>query len=54
MKKILIATHNPGKAKEIKEILPDLDLITLEDINYEMDVEEDQETLEGNSKKKAK
>ena len=54
MKKILIATHNSAKAKEIKEILPDLDLITLEDINCEMDVEEDQETFEGNSKKKAK
>ena len=54
MKKILIATNNEGKVKEIKEILKDYELVTLKDIGYKIEVEEDQETIEGNSKKKAK
>lgn len=54
MKKILVATNNQGKLKEIKEILKDYELVSLRDINYEIEVEEDQETFEGNAKKKAK
>lgn len=54
MKKIVVATNNPGKIKEIKEILTDYELVTLKDIGCEIEVEEDQETFEGNSKKKAK
>lgn len=54
MKKIVVATNNPGKLKEIKEILKDYELLSLKDINCEIEVEEDQETFEGNSKKKAK
>lgn len=54
MKKVVVATNNPGKIKEIKEILTDYELVTLRDINCEIEVEEDQETFEGNSKKKAK
>lgn len=54
MKKILVATHNPGKLKEIQEILKDYQLITLKDINCKIEVNEDQETFEGNAKKKAK
>lgn len=53
MKKIVVATNNPGKIKEIKEILTDYELVTLKDIGCEVEVEEDQETFEGNSKKKA-
>ncbi len=53
MKKIVVATNNPGKIKEIKEILTDYELVTLKDIGCEIEVEEDQETFEGNSKKKA-
>lgn len=53
MKKIIVATTNSGKFKEIKEILKNYELISLKDINCEVKVEEDQETLEGNSKKKA-
>lgn len=53
MKKIIVATTNSGKFKEIKEILKNYELISLKDINCEIEVEEDQETLEGNSKKKA-
>lgn len=54
MKKIVVATNNLGKLKEIKEILKNYELLSLKDINCEMEVEEDQETFEGNSKKKAK
>ncbi len=53
MKKIVVATNNPGKIKEIKEILTDYELVTLKEIGCEIEVEEDQETFEGNSKKKA-
>lgn len=53
MKKIVVATNNLGKLKEIKEILKNYELLSLKDINCEIEVEEDQETFEGNSKKKA-
>lgn len=54
MKKVLVATNNKGKLKEIKEILEDYELISLKDINCEIEVEEDGETFEENAKKKAK
>ncbi len=54
MKKIVVATNNPGKLKEIKDIIKNYELVSLKDINCEIEVEEDQETFEGNSKKKAK
>ena len=54
MKKILIATNNQGKLKEIKQILHEYELLTLKDINCNIEVEEDQESFEGNSLKKAK
>ena len=54
MKKIVVATNTPGKLKEIKEILKNYELLSLKDINCEIEVEENQETFEGNSKKKAK
>ncbi len=52
MKKIVIATNNQGKIKEIRQILKGYELLTLKDIKCE--VEEDQETFEENAKKKAK
>ena len=54
MKKVVIATNNPGKIKEIKEILKDYEILTLKDMNCEIEVEEDQDTFEGNAMKKAK
>jgi len=54
MKKVLVATNNKGKLKEIKEILDDYELISLKDINCEIEVEEDGKTFEENAKKKAK
>lgn len=54
MKKILIATNNKGKVDEIKQILKEYELISLKDINCNIEVEENQDTFEGNSLKKAK
>lgn len=52
--KILIATSNNSKLKEIKEILINYDLISLKDINKEIDIDENGKTFEDNSLKKAK
>lgn len=54
MKKIVIATNNVGKVKEIKEILNDYELLTLKDVGCDIEVEEDTDTFERNSLKKAK
>ncbi len=54
MEKILIATNNKEKIKEMKEILKEYDLISLEDIGCKIDVVEDKESFEGNALKKAK
>ena len=52
-KKIVVATNNQGKLKEIKKILKDYELVTLKEIGCKIEVDEDQETFEGNAKKKA-
>ena len=53
--KILIATNNKHKIYEIKNILKNdkIDLLTLSDLNIDINVEEDKDTLEGNALKKA-
>ncbi len=53
MKKIVVATNNQGKIREIKEILKNYELVTLKEIGCNIEVEENQETFEGNAKKKA-
>ena len=53
--KIVFATNNPNKVKEIKSILGDnFEIITLKDIGCNEELPETQETLEGNSLQKAK
>ena len=53
--KILIATKNPGKLREIKEFLgSNFDLLSLSDFNDIPDVEENGSTFEENSILKAK
>lgn len=54
MKKILIATKNKNKLKEIKQILKNYEIISLEDIKYNIDIQENGNTFEENSLKKAK
>ena len=53
MKKVVVATNNEGKLKEIKDILKDYQLLSLRDVNCTIEVEEDRDTFEGNSLKKA-
>ena len=56
MKKIILASNNKKKIKEMKEILGDIqvEVKSLEDENIDIDVLEDGETFEENAKKKAK
>lgn len=55
MKKLLIATYNKGKVRELKEFLSDLPLkfVSLADLNIKKDVGENEKTYEKNSQKKA-
>lgn len=55
MEKILIATHNKNKVLEIKDILKDInvELLTLDDVNFSEDVIEDGTTYFENALKKA-
>lgn len=55
MKKLVIASNNLGKIKEIKRILSDIeiDVLSLKDIGLDIDVEEDGLTFEENAKKKS-
>lgn len=56
MKKLLIATNNPGKILEYKEILKDLpiELITLKNLDIKNDIEETGSTFEENAVQKAR
>lgn len=56
MKKLILASNNKKKIKEIKDILKGLDVEvkSLEDENINIDVVEDGKTFEENAKKKAK
>ncbi|MEG1483394.1 XTP/dITP diphosphatase [Clostridium sp.] len=55
MKKLVIASNNKGKIKEIKDILSgvNLNVVSLSDENINIDVVEDGTTFEENAKKKA-
>jgi len=53
--RLLVATHNPGKAREIRDLLKGLpvDIITLEEVDPELKVSEDGETFSQNAALKA-
>ncbi|MBE6063460.1 MAG: XTP/dITP diphosphatase [Clostridium butyricum] len=55
MKKLILASNNQKKIKEIKEILKEIDVEvkSLKDENIDIDVVEDGTTFEENAKKKA-
>lgn len=55
MKRLVIASNNEGKIKEIKKILNDInvEVLSLKDIGLDIDVEEDGLTFEDNAKKKS-
>ncbi|SHJ69728.1 XTP/dITP diphosphohydrolase [Clostridium cavendishii DSM 21758] len=56
MKKVIVASNNEHKVKEIKEILNNLnvEIVSLKDAGIFIDVEEDGKTFEENAYKKAK
>ena len=54
MQKILVATTNKGKLREIKSILNNFEILSLEDINCKIDVLEDGKTFKENALKKAR
>lgn len=56
MKKLILASNNQKKIKEMKDILKDLDIEvrSLENENIDIDVVEDGKTFEENAKKKAR
>jgi len=55
MSRLIIATNNPGKVKEIKAILGDYydEVLSLKDAGISLEVEEDGDTFEHNAVKKA-
>jgi XTP/dITP diphosphohydrolase len=56
MTKIILATHNIHKARELKTLLSDLDadVLTLDDISPEIVLKEDGDTFEANAFQKAR
>lgn len=56
MKKIIVASNNENKIKEIKEILKDFpyDIISLKEANINIEIEEDGKTFLENAYKKAR
>lgn len=50
---IIIASGNKGKIKEAQEILNEYKIIPMKELGVEIDVEEDEDTFEGNAIKKA-
>lgn len=53
MKRLVIASGNPGKIKEAKEILNEYEIVPMKELGIDIDVEEDRDTSEGNARKKA-
>ena len=54
-KKLVFATNNSHKLREIKEILSqDYDIISLADINIREEIPEDEDSIEGNAMQKAR
>jgi len=53
--KLIFATHNNNKAKEVKSLIPNsIELLSLDDINFNTEIEENADTIEGNALLKAK
>jgi XTP/dITP diphosphohydrolase len=52
--KLIFATHNPGKLKEIKEILLDWEILSLDDVGISEDIIEDGNTFAENALIKAR
>ena len=54
MMKLVFATNNPHKLQEIKQLLGDsIELLSLTDISCDVDIPENQDTIEGNAAEKS-
>lgn len=51
--KIVFATHNKNKLEEVRKMLPNIELLSLTDINCHEEIPETSDTLKGNSILKA-
>lgn len=52
--KLVFATQNQNKVKELKQLMPDfIDLLSLKDINCDDDIPETSKTLKGNASQKS-
>ena len=52
--KLVFATHNPGKLKEVQRLIPEsIQLLSLDDIGCDEDIPENGQTLEENALAKA-
>ena len=52
-KGIIIASGNKGKIREAHEILNEYNIIPMSELGFDIDIEEDQDSFEGNAIKKA-
>lgn len=53
--KLIFATHNKNKLKEVKSLVPSfIELLSLDEINFNDEIEETADTIEGNALLKAK
>lgn len=53
--KLIFATHNKNKLKEVKSLVPSsIELLSLDEINFHDEIEETADTIEGNALLKAK
>jgi XTP/dITP diphosphohydrolase len=53
MKKLVFASNNPNKLKEIQDVLANVEILSLKDIECFDELPETQDTLEGNAFQKA-
>jgi len=52
---LIFATHNKNKVREVKALMPaDIELLSLDEINFHENIEETEITIEGNALLKAK
>ncbi len=53
--KLIFATHNKNKLKEVKSLMPSsIELLSLDEINFNEEIEETADTIEGNALLKSK
>lgn len=53
MEEIIIASGNKGKIEEVQEILKQFKIISINDLNLNIEIEENQDTFQANAIKKA-